>query len=42
VSIAAALITSTPTVPDNVLAQAFQIDTTKVDDIKAKLAPKKT
>ncbi|XP_027935204.1 germin-like protein subfamily 2 member 4 [Vigna unguiculata] len=41
-SIAAALFSSTPTVPDNVLAQAFQIDTKQVDDIKAKLAPKKS
>ncbi|XP_061354042.1 germin-like protein subfamily 2 member 4 isoform X1 [Gastrolobium bilobum] len=40
-SIAAALFTSTPTVPDNVLAQAFQIDTKEVDKIKTKLAPKK-
>ncbi|KAK7392161.1 hypothetical protein VNO78_20591 [Psophocarpus tetragonolobus] len=42
VSLAAALFTSTPTVPDNVLAQAFQIDTKQVHDIKAKLAPKKS
>ncbi|RDX58030.1 Germin-like protein 5-1, partial [Mucuna pruriens] len=42
VSLAAALFTSTPTVPDNVLAQAFQIDTKQVDNIKTKLAPKKS
>jgi len=42
VSIAATLFTSTPTVPHNVLSQAFQIDAKLVDDIKAKLAPKKT
>ncbi|XP_027360298.1 germin-like protein subfamily 2 member 4 [Abrus precatorius] len=41
-SIAAALFTSTPTVPDNVLAQTFQIDTKEVDNIKTKLAPKKS
>ncbi|XP_027367542.1 germin-like protein subfamily 2 member 4 [Abrus precatorius] len=41
-SIAAALFTSTPPVPDNVLAQAFQIDIKEVDNIKTKLAPKKS
>lgn len=41
-SIAAALFTSTPTVPDHVLAKTFQIDTKQVDKIKANLAPKKT
>ncbi|XP_047178475.1 germin-like protein subfamily 2 member 4 [Vigna umbellata] len=41
-SVAAALFSSTPTVPDNVLAQAFQIDTKQVDNIKANLAPKKS
>ncbi|KAJ1425580.1 RmlC-like cupin domain superfamily [Sesbania bispinosa] len=41
-SIASALFTSTPTVPDDVLAQAFQIDTKEVDKIKTKLAPKKS
>ncbi|OIV91048.1 hypothetical protein TanjilG_17008 [Lupinus angustifolius] len=42
VSIAATLFTSTPTVPDDVLAKAFQIETKLVDAIKAKLAPKKS
>ncbi|KAJ1377836.1 RmlC-like cupin domain superfamily [Sesbania bispinosa] len=41
-SIASALFTSSPTVPDDVLAQAFQIDTKQVDTIKTKLAPKKS
>lgn len=41
-SIASALFASTPTVPDDVLAQAFQIDSKEVDTIKTKLAPKKT
>lgn len=41
-SIASALFTSKPTVPDDVLAQAFQIDTKQVDTIKTKLAPKKS
>ena len=41
-SIPAALFASKPTVPDNVLAQAFQIDTKEVDKIKTKLAPKKS
>ncbi|KAJ1377837.1 RmlC-like cupin domain superfamily [Sesbania bispinosa] len=41
-SIASALFTSTPTVPDDVLAQAFQIDTKQVEKIKTKLAPKKS
>ncbi|KAJ7977769.1 Germin-like protein 1 [Quillaja saponaria] len=40
-SIAAALFTSTPTVPDDVLTQTFQIGTKEIDKIKAKLAPKK-
>ncbi|KAK7269518.1 hypothetical protein RIF29_22249 [Crotalaria pallida] len=41
-SIAAALFTSTPTVPDDVLAKAFQIDAKLVDEIKTNLAPKKS
>ncbi|CAI8603642.1 unnamed protein product [Vicia faba] len=41
-SIASALFGSTPTVPGDVLAQAFQIDTKQVDEIKTKLVPKKT
>ncbi|GAU23896.1 hypothetical protein TSUD_35660 [Trifolium subterraneum] len=41
-SIASALFGSTPTVPDDVLAQAFQIDTKLVDEVKTKLAPKKS
>ncbi|PNX87776.1 germin-like protein subfamily 2 member 4-like, partial [Trifolium pratense] len=41
-SIASALFGSTPTVPDDVLAQAFQIDTKLVDQVKTKLAPKKS
>ncbi|XP_054816028.1 germin-like protein subfamily 2 member 4 [Prosopis cineraria] len=41
-SVAAALFTATPGVPDNVLAQTFQIGTKEVDKIKSKLAPKKT
>ena len=41
-SVAAALFTAKPSVPDDVLAQAFQIGTKEVDDIKAKLAPKKS
>lgn len=41
-SIASALFASTPTVPDDVLSQAFQIDTKQVDTIKSKLAPKKS
>ncbi|KAE9611886.1 putative germin [Lupinus albus] len=40
-SIAAALFTSTLTVPDYVIAKAFQIDTKLVDKIKTNLAPKK-
>lgn len=40
-SIAAALFTATPAVPDDVLTQTFQIATKEVDTIKAKLAPKK-
>ncbi|GMI98944.1 PLASMODESMAL GERMIN-LIKE PROTEIN 1, germin-like protein 5 [Hibiscus trionum] len=40
--IAAALFTSTPPVPDNVLTQAFQISTAEVDKIKSGLAPKKS
>lgn len=39
-AIAATLFASTPTVPDDVLAKAFQIDTAQVEAIKAKLAPK--
>lgn len=41
-SIVSSLFDSTPTVPDDVLAQAFQIDTKQVDEIKTKIAPKKT
>lgn len=41
-AIAATLFTATPTVPDNVLSKAFQIDTEEVEMIKAKLAPKKS
>ncbi|CAK8578718.1 unnamed protein product [Lathyrus sativus] len=41
-STASALFGSTTAVPDDVLAQAFQIDTKQVDEIKTKLAPKKT
>lgn len=40
-SVAAALFAATPAVPDNVLAQAFQIGTKEVDKISSKLAPKK-
>ena len=40
-SIAAALFTATPAVPDDVLSQAFQIDTEEVDNIKTNLSPKK-
>ncbi|KAI4349832.1 hypothetical protein L6164_010381 [Bauhinia variegata] len=40
-SIAAALFTSTPTVPDDVLTQTFQIGTKEIEKIKTKLAPKK-
>ncbi|KAF8038646.1 hypothetical protein BT93_B1244 [Corymbia citriodora subsp. variegata] len=39
-SIATALFAAKPTVPDDVLATAFQIDTQQVEMIKAKLAPK--
>ncbi|KAE9618878.1 putative germin, rmlC-like cupin domain-containing protein [Lupinus albus] len=42
VSIAATLFASTPTVPDDVLDKAFQIDTKLVDEIKINLAPKKS
>ncbi|XP_030540783.1 germin-like protein subfamily 2 member 1 [Rhodamnia argentea] len=38
--IATALFAATPTVPDDVLAKAFQIDAQEVEVIKAKLAPK--
>ena len=41
-SISAALFTAKPSVPDDVLAQTFQIGTKEVDNIKAKLAPKKS
>jgi quercetin dioxygenase-like cupin family protein len=41
VSIPLNLFTATPTVPDNVLAQAFQVGTKDVERIKANLAPKK-
>ncbi|CAL9064744.1 unnamed protein product [Musa banksii] len=40
-SIAATLFAATPTVPDDVLAKAFQIGTKEVEDIKSRLAPKK-
>ncbi|XP_019418190.1 PREDICTED: rhicadhesin receptor-like [Lupinus angustifolius] len=40
-SIALTLFTATPTVPDNVLSQAFQIGTNEVEKIKSSLAPKK-
>ncbi|KAK7259054.1 hypothetical protein RIF29_24648 [Crotalaria pallida] len=40
-SIALTLFTATPPVPENVLGQAFQIDTKEVEKIKANLAPKK-
>ncbi|KAF9593937.1 hypothetical protein IFM89_026180 [Coptis chinensis] len=40
-AIAVTLFASSPSVPDNVLAKAFQIGTKEVDKIKAKLAPKK-
>ncbi|KAI3946922.1 hypothetical protein MKW98_003485 [Papaver atlanticum] len=39
-SIAMTLFGAKPAVPDNVLAQAFQIDTTEVQTIKSKFAPK--
>ncbi|KAH7835645.1 hypothetical protein Vadar_028327 [Vaccinium darrowii] len=39
--IASSLFAATPPVPDNVLSIAFQIDDQEVDEIKAKLAPKK-
>ncbi|XAR52781.1 Superoxide dismutase [Bertholletia excelsa] len=41
-SIAVTLFASSPPVPDNVLAKAFQIGTEEVEKIKSKLAPKKT
>ncbi|KAK4282669.1 hypothetical protein QN277_014016 [Acacia crassicarpa] len=40
-SIATTLFASTPPVPENVLAQAFQVSTKEVEKIKAGLAPKK-
>ncbi|CAL0302347.1 unnamed protein product [Lupinus luteus] len=40
-SIAVTLFTATPTVPDNVLSQAFQIGVNEVEIIKTNLAPKK-
>ncbi|CAL9072897.1 unnamed protein product [Musa textilis] len=40
-SIAATLFTATPSVPDDVLAKAFQIGTNEVEEIKSRLAPKK-
>ncbi|KAL4369367.1 hypothetical protein GQ457_05G001240 [Hibiscus cannabinus] len=40
--IAAALFTSTPPVPDNVLTKAFQVSTAEVEMIKSGLAPKKS
>ncbi|PSS08442.1 Germin-like protein [Actinidia chinensis var. chinensis] len=39
-AIAATLFTASPTVPDNVLTIAFQIDTEEVEKIKSNLAPK--
>ncbi|XP_010037826.2 germin-like protein 5-1 [Eucalyptus grandis] len=39
-TIATALFAAKPTVPNNVLAKAFQIDAKEVEMIKAKLAPK--
>ncbi|KAE8671226.1 Germin-like protein subfamily 2 member 4 [Hibiscus syriacus] len=41
-AIAATLFASTPAVPDNVLTKAFQISTREVDQIKSRLAPKKS
>lgn len=41
-SVAAALFTATPGVPDDVLTKTFQIATKEVDTIKANLAPKKS
>ncbi|KAJ3695724.1 hypothetical protein LUZ60_001101 [Juncus effusus] len=41
-SIALTLFASNPTVSDDVLAKAFQIDNDQVEMIKAKLAPKKS
>ncbi|KAF7818061.1 germin-like protein subfamily 2 member 4 [Senna tora] len=41
-SVAAALFTANPPLPDHVLTQTFQIATKEVDKIKANLAPKKT
>ncbi|KAK4768968.1 hypothetical protein SAY86_027118 [Trapa natans] len=35
------LFASTPTVPNNVLAKAFQVETKEIEKIKYKLAPKK-
>ena len=40
-SIPTTLFAATPEVPDNVLAQTFQIGTKDVEKIKSKLAPKK-
>jgi len=40
-SIALTLFTATPSVPDNVLGQAFQIGTRQVEKIKTRLTPKK-
>ncbi|KAK4276902.1 hypothetical protein QN277_014998 [Acacia crassicarpa] len=40
-SIATTLFAATPPVPENVLAQAFQVSTKEVEKIKAGLAPKK-
>ncbi|KAI4342890.1 hypothetical protein MLD38_027455 [Melastoma candidum] len=39
--IAAALFAATPTMPDDVLAKAFQVSTREVERIKTRLAPKK-
>ncbi|KAK4260332.1 hypothetical protein QN277_003462 [Acacia crassicarpa] len=40
-SIATTLFAATPSVPENVLVQAFQVSTKEVEKIKARLAPKK-
>ncbi|KAK3445759.1 hypothetical protein EUGRSUZ_A00990 [Eucalyptus grandis] len=41
-SIAMALFTATPAVPDEVLTKAFQVGTKEINKIKDKLAPKKS
>lgn len=40
-AMAAALFTSTPPVPDNVLTKAFQVGTKQVEKIRSRLTPKK-